>query len=241
MVYYQTNLGKLYNSDCIEVMKDISSNSIDLILTDPPYNTRKKSTIELHGYVVSSNFVEEVYEGWDNVSLKDLYSNIFPIFNRILKDNGSVVMFTGQDGIGYAKEFAEDNDLELKSLMIWEKTNATPSIRQKNYVSAIEPIIWLSRRREICDYRFNFLGHHEMLNIFRYPICGGKERTNHATQKPLRLIEKLIYIHSNEGDTILDPFLGSGTVSVACEKMNRKWIGIEVIASYCNISKDKDK
>jgi len=79
MVYYQTNLGKLYNSDCIEVMKDISSNSIDLILTDPPYNTRKKSTIELHGYVVSSNFVEEVYEGWDNVSLKDLYSNIFPI------------------------------------------------------------------------------------------------------------------------------------------------------------------
>jgi len=80
MVYYQTNLGKLYNSDCIEVMKDISSNSIDLILTDPPYNTRKKSTIELHGYVVSSNFVEEVYEGWDNVSLKDLY--LINVFSR---------------------------------------------------------------------------------------------------------------------------------------------------------------
>jgi len=76
-----------------------------------------------------------------------------------------------------------------------------------------------------------------MHNFFEGPICMGNEREDHPTQKPLYLIQNLLRIHSNEGNLVLDPFAGTGTLGLACEKMNRKWICIEKERKYFNIAK----
>jgi len=121
-----------------------------------------------------------------------------------------------------------------------EKTNPIPNIRHKNYRSAHENIIWFSRWNEKkCDFTLNFINQQEMKNIFGFPICGGNERENHPTQKPLLLIQKLIQIHSNKGDIVLDPFIGSGTTAVAAKMLKRNFIGIEISKKYCEIARHR--
>ncbi len=226
-------INQIIQGDCIEIMKTLSDKSIDLILTDPPYNVRWKSAIELHGRKAMLHFADEVKKGWDNVNLKDLYKLIFPQFDRLLKENGSVILFTSQEGVGYAKDIAKENNLDMKCEMIWEKLNPLPQVRKKNYLSAFECIVWFSRWHEKkCDFTFNFSTQNEMRNVFRFPICQGNERWQHPTQKPLKLIEKLIHTHSNENDLVLDPFIGSGTTAVACKKLKRNYIGIELSKKY---------
>jgi DNA modification methylase len=78
-----------------------------------------------------------------------------------------------------------------------------------------------------------------MHNFIETPICMGNERTEHPTQKPLLLIEKLLTIHSNPNDLILDPFLGSGSTAVAAVKLNRRFIGIEISPKYCQIARER--
>ena len=112
----------------------------------------------------------------------------------------------------------------------WVKNNATPINSKHNYLS------------NSTEYFFTFVkGGKPTFNseydkgIYNYPICHGKERTDHPTQKPLNLMIDIIKKHSNEGDVILDTFAGSGTVGVACKRLNRKFILIEKEDKYYNI------
>ena len=116
-----------------------------------------------------------------------------------------------------------------------------PQVRKKNYLSSIELILWVARYAEKCPFTFNFEGQNEMHNFLEYPICSGAERTAHPTQKPLALIGKLVRIHSNKGDVILDPFLGSGTTAVAAKKLGRNYIGIEINPDYVKIAEERLK
>ena len=75
--------------------------------------------------------------------------------------------------------------------------------------------------------------------VFKYPICSGKERTAHPTQKPLNFMQELLKIHTDVGDIVLDPFMGSGTTGVACINMNRDFIGIELDKNYFNIAQER--
>ncbi|MBT9169371.1 MAG: Modification methylase DpnIIB [Syntrophomonadaceae bacterium] len=236
-IFYQEDNGLLVKGDCLDILPMLPDDSVDLVLTDPPYNVRWKSAIELHGRKAMMHFADEVKKGWDNVSLKELYQTIFPHLDKLLKNNGSVILFTSQEGVGYAKDEAMKNGLDMKCEMIWEKQNPLPQVRKKNYLCAFECIVWLARWNEKkCDFTFNFGTQNEMKNIFRFPICQGNERTDHPTQKPIELMKKIVLIHSNEGDIILDPFLGSGTTAVASKQLGRKYIGIEVSKDYLDMA-----
>jgi len=237
-------INKVICGNCLEIMKDIPDNSIDLVVTDPPYQIRWKQQMELHGRKPFYHNFDQLKgeNGWDSADLKELYRFIFPEFDRILKKNGSILMFTSQEGIGYMTDEARRNNLDMKATIFWHKTNPIPQVRKKNYLSAVECIVWIFRRNpEKVSYTINFKTQKEMQNWFEFPICGGQERTNHPTQKPLKLINKLIEIHSNENDIVLDPFLGSGTTAVACKKLNRRFIGIEINPEYCKIAEDRLK
>ncbi|MBT9164370.1 MAG: Modification methylase DpnIIB [candidate division WS2 bacterium] len=238
-VFYQEDDGLLVRGDCLDILPMLPENSVDLVLTDPPYNVRWKSAIELHGRKAMMHFADEVKKGWDNVCLKELYRTIFPHFDKLLKVNGSVLLFTSQEGVGYAKDEGMKNGLDMKCQMIWEKLNPPPQVRKKNYLSTFECIIWLARWEKKCNFTFNFGAQNEMKNIFRFPLCQGQERTAHPTQKPQELIKKLLLIHSNEGDIVLDPFLGSGTTAVACKQLGRRFIGCDINAKYCEIAKKR--
>ena len=138
--------------------------------------------------------------------------------------------------IGIYRKWLEENG-HFKQIIIWEKTNPLPQFRKCGYRQATEIIMWAYKNNPTKkEQHFNFLLQDEMKNIFKFPICGGKERTIHPTQKPIKLIEQLLLRHSFKNDLILDPFLGSGTTAVACKNLGRKCIGIEINKEYCDIS-----
>ena len=125
--------------------------------------------------------------------------------------------------------------------MIWHKTNPAPQIRKNGFLSSCEAILWASLGFDDSkiSYTFNFSKQNEMHNFIETPICMGKERTAHPTQKPKKVLGKLVRIFSNEGDTILDPFAGSGTLTDVCNDMNRNSISIEKDAGYFEIAQKR--
>jgi len=240
MEYPDDYINQVICGDCLEIMKGIPDKSIDLVLTDPPYNLRWKQSIELHGRKALYGHKIET-EKWD-VMDKILYQKLFKEFDRIVKDNGSILMFTRSEYISWALESALGNNFDNKATIIWHKTNPVPQVRKKNYLSSIETIFWAARWNDHkCNFTFNFKNQKEMHNFIEMPLCGGKERTIHPTQKPIKLIEHLLQIHSNKNDLVLDPFLGSGTTAVACKELGRRYIGIEINPKYCDIARNRIK
>jgi len=173
---------------------------------------------------------------WDK-GVKELYGQIFPEFNRVVKDNGSVIMFTRSEYITYAVDAAKSNEFDNKATICWYKTNPMPQVRKRNYLSSIELILWVARYHESkCLYTLNFTSQRDMHNLIRLPICSGAERLDHPTQKPLVLMEKFVMKHSNIDDVILDPFAGSGTTGVASIKLGRKFLGCDADEKYVDMA-----
>ncbi len=234
-------MNKIIQGDCIEELKKLEPNSVDAIVTDPPYNLDWKEPIKFKERKDIFHYKEKI-EKWDTLDIKDFYKKIAKEFNRILKIGSSVIIFSRVENISYLKEAFLENNFYYKATIIWHKTNPTPQIRKKNYLSSFESVCWLVKGySEKIDYTFNFKNQKEMHNFIQTPLCMGKERTKHPTQKPLRVIEHLIEIHTNKNDLVLDPFLGSGTTAIACLKLNRKFIGIEKEEEYVKIANARIK
>lgn len=220
--------------NCIDVMKKIPDGSIDLIVTDPPYNISGLSSgVVLHGRDVNT----KNFGNWDyGFEVKPIVKE----FKRLLKPKGQVYIFTSEKLFVQYRLEMEKLKFHFRNLIVIEKKNPLPKIRQVSWRNATEYILYAGRNKtEKCDYTFNWLGQKEMVNVFKIAILGGQERRQfgfHANQKPLKIVEKLIRVSSNEDDIILDPFLGSGTTAVACQNLHRKFIGIESDAKYVKMA-----
>lgn len=221
------------HKDCLEQIKNIKDHSIDLILTDPPYNIAKYSTgnINLPNRECVNNNLGE----WD---LKEI--NPFDYvdeFKRILKPNGNIFIFTSYNLIGKWHE-AFDSEFDTFQFFVWHKTNPMPKIYKNGFLNSCELIICLWNK----GHKWNFSNQKEMHNFFETSICMGLERLKnpkHPAQKPLKLIKHLIKIASNEGDLIYDPFMGVGTTGVAAIELNRNFIGVEINKEFFNAAKDR--
>jgi len=228
-------LNKIYCMDAIEFLKKIPDNSVDLVLTDPPYNLRWKQQIELHGRKAFYHNYEEL-KGWDKIN-KEFYFKLFNEFDRIVKDNGSIIIFAKTELVTWIMEAGLVNNFDYKATINYVKSNPVPQVRKKNYCSSFETICWLVRWNDKkCNFTFNFKSQKEMHNFIVMPICSGNERTKHPTQKPLKLISHLLEIHSNKKDIILDCFMGSGTTAVACKQLGRNFIGCDISEEYVKIA-----
>jgi len=125
---------------------------------------------------------------------------------------------------------------------IVHNSNPLPQFRLVGYRQATELLYWaLKKKNTKNNPNFLFLKQSEMTNVFYAPIVGGEERTIHPTQKPLSITQQLIMRHCREGGIVLDPFLGSGTTAVACKRLKRKFIGIEINPEYCRIAEERLK
>ncbi len=156
---------------------------------------------------------------------------------RILKPTGSLYVFYSKEEIIFLKRAIEKSGGYWKSELIWHKTNPVPNFRKRSYTSSIEAIGYAVKEKG--NFIFNFKTQKEMHNFLESGICQGKERTKHPTQKPLWIIKHFIEVSSNEKDTILDCFMGSGTTGVACVNTNRKFIGIELDENYFKIAEER--
>jgi len=229
---------KIINADCLSTLPQIPDNSIDLVLTDPPYNISQKNKIYRDYRSGKRADISFDYGEWD-------YGfDILPVLKetkRVLKEYGQWIIFCAEQQIGMYRKWLGENG-HFKQILIWEKLNPLPQFRKCGYRQATEILMWAYKNKpKKIDQHFNFLKQEEMKNIFRFPICGGKERTIHPTQKSLGLIMELLKRHSFENDLVLDPFLGSGTTAVACKRLNRNYIGIEKNPKYVKISQDRIK
>ncbi len=219
-------MSRLIHADCLKYMKSLPAHSIDLILTDPPYNIAQYSTgnIPLPGRSALNNDIAS----WDTIPLepKDLLVD----FKRILKPQGNIFIFTSYNLIGRWHEIF-DPEFDTFQFFIWHKTNPAPKIYKNGFLNSCEMIICMWNR----GHTWNFTAQKEMHNFFESPICMPPERLSdpkHPAQKPVRLLSHLIKIGSDPGDVVFDPFMGVGSTGVAAKLCGRKFVGCEIDSVY---------
>lgn len=216
----------LIQGNCLDYLNKIPDNSIDLILTDPPYNIAQYSTgnINLPGRSALNNDLGE----WDLTPIEPV--NFIDNFKRILKPDGNIFVFTSYNLIGKWHE-AFDKEFDTFQFFVWHKTNPAPKIFKNGFLNSCEMIACMWNK----GHKWNFSKQNEMHNFFESPICMRPERLSnpkHPAQKPIKLLEHILKIASNEGDVVLDPFMGVGSTGVAALRNNRKFIGCEIENEY---------
>jgi DNA modification methylase len=212
---------KIYCGDCLNLIKEIPDKSVDLILTDPPYNI-SKTDINKGSGILRQNFGE-----WDYDYKPELYIDEW---QRVLKDNGQIYVFCSDVLIGDYSNLFNQHFGFFKLLVFW-RSNPCPQFRKRTFVQNHQYICWGRQG----NYTFNFISQNEMHTCFQYKFTI-KDRVAHPNQKDVTLLEKLIKISTNENDLVLDCFVGSGSTAMACLKNNRNYIGIELNPEYIAIA-----
>ena len=224
----------LRHGDCLEVMKELPPKSIDLALIDPPYYISKKSNFRNGGGNEKKyGMIEIDFGNWDKGEQIDFLA-LFKEFERVLKIGGTIVMFYDIFKMESIKNIAEKVGFKQPRIGFWNKTNAVPVNAKINYLSNCREYFVC-----FCKGKKGVFNSYYDKAIYDCPIVHGKERTIHPTQKPTKLLEQLIQVHSNKNDVVLDCFMGSGSTGVACINTNRNFIGIELDENYFNIAKDR--
>lgn len=227
---------KLYNDDCLNVLKNIESESVDLVVTDCPYHivsggcTNIPRRDECGGMFNRRNaFIREdvtsgkLFENND-IEFKDWLPEVY----RVLKQGTHCYIMINARNLKDLQIEAEKVGFEFQNILIWYKQNATPN---RYYLNAYEMILMLKKGSA---RNINNMGCKNVLEIQN--ILDGKTQ---PTEKPVRLNEMLIANSSNEGELVLDPFMGTGSCGVAAKKLKRDFIGIEIDKKYFDIAKNR--
>jgi len=220
-------------ADSRDIIKRIPDNSIDFILTDPPYNLGQHSTgnIPLPGRSAMNNDVA----GWDMIDFNP--EEWADEFIRILKPTGNLFIFTSYNQLGRWYNCL-DHKFDTSNFMIWHKTNPAPKIFKAGFLNSCEMIFTCWNKK----HTWNFISQAEMHNFIESSICMKPERLNnpkHPAQKPVSILKKMIEIASNENDIIFDPFMGVGSTGVAALDLNRRFIGVELDNAYFEAAKKR--
>ena len=224
---------KIYNDDAFKWIEKALKDKIKInhIITDPPYNISQKNNFSTMKHPrLGVNFGE-----WD----KDFeLLGWIDKFSKILDKNGSFIVFCSYKFISDICRACENSSLEVKDILIWQKKNPMPRNVNRRYVQDMEFAIWAVKKG--AKWVFNKNDNKPYLrSLFSYPLVSGKEKTTHPTQKSLALMREIIQIHTNENEVILDPFMGSGTIGVACKELKREFIGIEKEEEFFQIAKKR--
>ena len=223
----------ILRADSKEVIKRIPDNSIDFILTDPPYNLSQHSTgnIPLPGRSAMNNDVAD----WDKIDFNP--EDWADEFIRILKPTGNLFIFTSYNQLGRWYNCL-DHRFDTSNFMIWHKTNPAPKIFKAGFLNSCEMIFTCWNKK----HTWNFISQAEMHNFIQSPICMPPERLKdpkHPAQKPISILKKMLEIASNKDDIIFDPFMGVGSTGVAALELDRRFVGVEIDETYFNAAKKR--
>jgi modification methylase len=230
--------------ECIEKMRALPSRSIDMIFADPPYNLQLGG--DLHR--PDNSEVKGVVEDWDKFSSFSSYDKFTREWlieaRRLLKDDGAIWVIGSYHNIFRMGAILQDLGFWILNDIVWRKTNPMPNFRGRRFTNAHETLIWAAKS-ESSKYRFNYDAMKslnedlQMRSDWTLPLCTGGERlkkTNgekaHPTQKPESLLYRVLLSSTEVGDTVLDPFFGTGTTGAVAKKLGRNFIGIERDQEY---------
>ncbi len=203
--------------DCLNVMSDIPDNSVDMVLTDPPYGMNYQSG--------RRKFKAKAIIGDQDISfLDDLSRELY----RVSKENSAHYIFCSYHNIDKFKQSFEKY-FKIKNILTWVKNNASMGDLSADFAPKTEFILFLQKGRR------NINGKRDS-NVLEFKKTNNKL---HPTQKPVDMLEFMISKFSDRGDIVLDPFMGSGSTAIACINTSRSFIGIEIDKDYFSIAKER--
>lgn len=215
------NLKKWTNTiqcmDCLDGLKSIPDNSISLIIADPPYGISRELNVKGKRLGTTAK-LDFNFGKWDVVNKKWLNM-------AIPKVNGWFISFCAKKDLGIYWNALEGDGFIAIDALVWQKPDPLPLNAKSRFLNAWEVAVMGKKPGGTWNSKYEH-------NIIKCQAPKGKNRI-HPTQKPLELIKKLILLTTNEGDLVLDPFMGSGTTAVACKILKRKYIGFEINPEYC--------
>lgn len=252
-------LNVIFNEDCLSGMKKLPDNSIDLIIADPPYNLSKggewkwDNSVKLDGMGGNWN---KANEDWDNFSFESYFeftNSWLKEAKRILKPSGSMWIFGTYHNIGIINVICQKLDIEIINEVIWYKRNSFPNLSGRRLTASHETILWCNKGGKKREYYFNYeyskngdFSNDSLKNPNKqmrtvWDISNNKSKEEllygkHPTQKPLKILERLLKLSSKEEDIMLTPFAGSGSECVAAKINSRNYIGFETKKEYYDIA-----
>jgi len=248
----------IYTGDCIKILNEkIEEKSVELIFADPPYNLSGNG-LKWEGNKTGGDWYM-VNEEWDKMTAPEYMQ-----FTRkwiagcykALKDNGSIYISCTYHNLAEVMIVLKQLDFKINNVIVWQKTNSMPNMTKRVFTHSTEFVVWAVKGK---NWIFNYEelkkinpekqkdgSLKQMRDVWSLPLVQGKERLRgkdgralHPTQKPEEMLKRIIIASSNKGDTVLDPFLGSGTTIFVAKKLGRNWIGIEKSKEYVNIAKKR--
>jgi DNA modification methylase len=243
-------INQIIPGNCIEILKSLPENSVDLVFADPPYNLQLQNDL----YRPDLSKVDAVKNKWDKFNSFAEYDSFtrewLSATRRVLKETGTIWVIGSYHNIYRVGAIMQDLGFWILNDIIWLKTNPMPNFRGVRFTNAHETIIWAQKKKG-AKYIFN---HHSMKALnddlqmrsdWVLPLATGKERIKsngtkaHPTQKPESLLYRVLMSSSNIGDVILDPFFGSGTTGAVAKKLGRNFIGIERDKKYIKVAQKR--
>lgn len=208
---------RLMHGDCLEIMKEIPDGSVDLVLTDPPY-----------GMSFQSHRRKEIYGKIRNDDGIEWLGELFDQCKRAMKDNTSIYVFCSWHNIDSFKQEFEKR-FKLKNVIVWCKNNHGSGDLKAAYAPRYELVLYGHKGRRIFEEK-------RYDDVLFFDRTGNR---NHPTEKPTDLLGLFVRNSTKEGESVLDPFMGSGSTGVACVDTGRDFIGIELDDGYFEIARKR--
>ena len=250
VVEQKPEANRIYQGDCVEIMAGLPAASVDVVFADPPYN------LQLQGELLRPNNtkvdgVDDAWDHFDDFAAYDAFTRAWLTeARRVLKDDGTLWVIGSYHNIFRIGTALQDLGFWVLNDVVWRKSNPMPNFRGKRFTNAHETLIWCSKSKD-SRYRFNYEAMKslnedlQMRSDWLLPLCTGHERIKkdgrkaHPTQKPEALLYRVLMAASDIGDTVLDPFFGTGTTGAVARKLDRNFIGIENDRSYVEIAHER--
>jgi modification methylase len=230
-------------------MGRLPERSVDMIFADPPYN------LQLAGELTRPDqsrvdAVDDAWDRFDGFAAYDAFTRDWlGAARRVLKDDGTIWVIGSYHNIFRVGAELQDLGYWLLNDVIWRKSNPMPNFRGRRFTNAHETLIWAAKHQE-ASYTFNYAAMKalnddlQMRSDWLIPICSGGERLRddegrkaHSTQKPEALLHRVVLAATQPGQTVLDPFLGSGTTAAVAKRLHRRYIGFEREADYVELAR----
>ncbi|BBM89659.1 modification methylase [Spirochaetota bacterium] len=239
---------QVYCGDCLHILERLPEKSVDLVFADPPYHLQLKKDL----YRPNQTKVAGVTDHWDKFASLTEYDNFTEKWlracRRVMTDQATLWVIGSYHNIFRVGKIMMDLGFWILNDVQWYKSNPMPNFRGVRFTNATETLIWAKKSEQQKKYTFNHYvmktlnDGKQMTSVWKIPLCSGHERIKntdgkkaHSTQKPEELLKRIILASSHQGDTVLDPFTGTGTTSAVAKKLGRKSIGIEKEPTYIKI------
>ena len=240
----------LINGNAVAALKEMPSMSVDFVFADPPY------FLSNDGFTVQSGRAVSVNKGdWDKSegfeSEIAFHETWIAECLRVLKPNGTIAISGTYHSIYKCGYILQKLECRIINDITWFKPNGAPALAGRNFTASHETILWASKGQK-AKHIFNYQESRDwnatndiiyrkgkkMRSVWSIPTTPKREKSfgKHPTQKPLELMRRLVSLCTNEGDSVLDPFCGSGTTGVACVLLGRNFIGIDLDQSYLELA-----